>query len=78
MNTLICVCCESPLLTAQEEEDELCNVCLGNAAEVNNNKNKEEIEDGAGDNPVAVDRMLARGRPMNFGDLEPELEDEDE
>lgn len=75
---LVCVCCESPLLTAEEEEAEICNACLGNAESLNNNKNKEETEDGAGDNPVAVDRIFARGKPMNFGDFEPEIEDEDE
>jgi len=78
MSELICVVCESPLLTAEEEEAEICDACLGNADSLNNNKSLEEVEDQDGDLPVAVDRMLSRGKKIGFTDFFVPEEDEPE
>jgi hypothetical protein len=77
-NELICVVCESPLLTAEEEEVEICDACLGNADNLNKNKNQKEIEDQDGYLPVAVDRMLSRGKKIGFTDFFVPEEDEPE
>ena len=77
-NEVICVVCDSPLFSERELDEELCNGCAGRAESLNKNKSKEEIEDVDGDNPVGVDRILNRGRPLNFSDFEMDPVDDDD
>jgi hypothetical protein len=77
MTNLICVICESLLLTNEEEELELCDACLYEQS-LDNNNNKEGIEVNVGDTIIPIDNILMGESRMTWKDLSLNIEHEEE